>query len=105
MALLKRVPKRKPARREIEPKPVYEPGWPFFRTEFAGWDVPETIELKGERYYRYKTASLRSSVVKLVKQLRNKGYRARVYEVKRRLFGRSIVVNHWIYTKPKYGTL
>ena len=117
--MAKKVSRQRKTRREIEPFPIYGHPLAFFHTEkntspydplhkkveFAGWDVPKTMDVNGKKYYRYKDALLRSSVAKLVKTLRAKGYYARVFEVKRRAFGRAIVVNHWIYTRPKYGTL
>jgi len=112
----KEAPKqrRRVTRREIVPYPVFRSSRPtlFTREEDlstkqspshsdpAGYDVPKTKLINGKQYFRYTDTAFRTRAHQIVKRLRQRGFRARIFEVKRRLAGAPIVVNHWIYTSP-----
>ena len=112
----KKKARKKVARRKIKTIPVYGKDTSFIISEvvegkadprrrmntYAGQVVPAYVSQNGKIYDFYKRVTLRTSVNKIVKRLRAEGYKATVREVKRKIAGRSLVVDHAIYTRPKH---
>jgi len=124
---VKRIPKRKPTRRETRTIPIYAsptqlrpfkldpyslPEWagvseghpaPLERQiQWAGEVVPKTKNVGGATYFFYKRVSLRGTVKKIIDKLRKQGYKARNYQVKRHIGRRALVVDNAIYTRPEH---
>ncbi len=103
MATVKKA-KPKPRRREIGVEPVYGFGarrtdpLPIRITTWAGETVTPTVNIRGKQYHFYERIGLRATVKKRFLQLREQGYKAVNFQVKRGRF----VVDNVIYTYPRH---
>ena len=113
------VKKRRVVRREVGTIPVY--GSPLQlrpykmsdlgegsedplqrKVSYTGEVVPKTQNISGRTYYFYKRVGMRRTAKMVVDKLRKQGYYARVFQVKRHLGRRAIVVDNAVYTRPRH---
>jgi len=69
---------------------------------YVGEVMPRTTTVSGKTYFFFKRVARRATAKKVVDSLRRQGYRARVFDIARHPFGRTWVVDHAIYTKPRH---